>query len=46
MTVEGMAQVLHLSESTLKRRLQEIYAKLGVTTLRGATVKVVRLGLA
>lgn len=46
MTIEEMALTLHLSDSTLKRRLQEIYAKLGVETLRGAAVKLVRLGLA
>ena len=46
LTLEEIAFSLHMSERTLKRRLQEIYAKLGVQSRVGATVQIIKLGLA
>lgn len=40
-----MASELHLSETTIKRRLQELFAKLGVTTRAQAAAEIVRRGL-
>jgi DNA-binding NarL/FixJ family response regulator len=40
-----MAAELHLSETSVKRRLQELFAKLGVATRAQAAAEVVRRGL-